>query len=450
MSAAPDNIFLGSNHSIDQFIDEHETFENAQDAHSPKWLKALRNSGIAHFAELGFPTVKNEEWRNTNVAPIADLPFIPQTTKSPSKLRAEDFARYSLTGCDAHEFVFVDGQFSPRLSRVGKLPEGAIVCPLAEAVKDHSALLEKFVGKSVTAGDNGFVALNTAFIQEGIVIFLPRNLRVEKPIHVIFITAGETGAAIQPRNLFVAEAGSHATVFESHICCGCDVPTLKNSVTEIFVGSNARLEHIKLQDECKESYHIATIQAELAPDSRFINHSIALGAKLSRHNIHLHLNGKNIDALLFGLYAMEDDQLCDHHTLVDHRKPHCGSHEFYHGILGDKSRGVFNGKIFVHQEAQKTDAKQTNRAILLSRDAIVDTKPQLEIFADDVKCTHGATVGEMNDAAVHYLRCRGISEQKARVMLTQAFAREIIDRIEDEDLRGHAGRLVEGKLVGMI
>lgn len=450
MSLSSENIFLGANHRIDQFLDEYEKFENAQEGSTPKWLKALRNSGIAHFAELGFPTIKNEEWRNTNVAPIADLPFNPQILKTQSQLRIEDFAHYSQAGIGAHEFVFVDGHYSPRLSKPGKLPDGVLICSFAEAIKEHSSLIEKYVGKSVASSDNGFIALNTAFIQDGIVIHIPPHLRVENPIHILFITAGETGAAIQPRNLFVAESGSDATVLESHICCGCDKPTLKNCVTEIFVESNARLEHIKIQDECKESYHIATIQAELAPDSRFINHSTALGAQLSRHNIHLHLNGKNIDALLFGLYALEENQHCDHHTLVDHRKPHCDSHEYYHGILGDQSRGVFNGKIFVHQEAQKTDAKQTNRAILLSREATLNAKPQLEIFADDVKCTHGATVGEMNEAAIHYLRCRGISEQKARIMLIQAFAMEIIDHIEDETLRTHVGRLVEGKLIGMI
>ncbi|MDZ4743024.1 MAG: Fe-S cluster assembly protein SufD [Verrucomicrobiota bacterium] len=450
MNPSIENIFLGANHQIAQFIEEHEKFENSQDNSTPKWLKSLRSSGIAHFSELGFPTVKHEEWRYTNTAPVADMPFKPQTAKAQSNLRGEDFARYSLTAMGAHEIVFIDGQYSPRLSKPGHLPTGAIVCSFAEALREHSSLLEKYVGKSVAAADNGFVALNTAFIQDGIVIHIPRNLHVENPIHLLFITTTETGTAIQPRNLFVAESGSDATIVESHICCGCNMPTLKNSVTEVFVESNARLEHIKLQDECMESYHIATIQAELASDSRFMNHSVAIGAKLSRHNIHLHLNGKNIDALLFGIYAMENDQLCDHHTLVDHRKPHCGSHEYYHGILAGKSRGVFNGKIFVRQEAQKTDAKQTNRAILLGRDATVNTKPQLEIYADDVKCTHGATVGEMNEEAIQYLRCRGIAEQKARVMLTQAFAQEILDRIENEPLRAHASKLVEGKLTGMI
>jgi Fe-S cluster assembly protein SufD len=268
-------------------------------------------------------------------------------------------------------------------------------------------------------------------------------------VHILYLSSGhDSGQTASPRNLIIADANSRVKVVETYFSAEHTVH-FTNAITEIVVGDGGHLEHCKFQDENLEAFHVATVQAHLADKSHYTSHSISTGARIARNNINLVMGGEWVDCVMNGLYLVGDKQLVDHHTIADHAKPNCGSHEFYHGILGGQARGVFNGKIFVRKDAQKTDAKQTNRNLLLTETARVDTKPQLEILADDVKCTHGATVGQLNDDAIFYFRTRGIGEQTARQMLTHAFAGEILNRITMLPVREHLEQLLWQRLENM-
>lgn len=408
----------------------------------PAWVQPIRKAGISHFAELGFPTTKHEEWLFTNVAPIAQMPFKPSSGST--KVAAKDIERFTFS--PSVRLVFVDGYYVPELSVLGKFGKGIAVMPIREALNVHPEILEKHLSRYARFDDNAFAALNTAFFQDGGFVHVSRGVQVEPPIHLLFVSTGnEKGRTIHPRNLIVLEQQAHARVVESYVSLG-DTPYLTNPVTEIVLAESAFCEHTKLQGESFSGYHVAVIQGYQKGKSRFLSHSISTGAKIARNNIHVTLDDKACEATLNGLYLGVDEQLVDHHTAIDHAKPNCNSHEFYHGILDENSRGVFNGKIFVRQVAQKTDAKQTNRNILLSDTATMDTKPQLEIFADDVKCTHGATIGQLDETSMFYLRSRGIGEELARRMLLFAFASDVINRLQISEVSRNLDALLDGGL----
>jgi Fe-S cluster assembly protein SufD len=419
----------------DPYLTQFKRFENQ--SNQPPWLFPLRKAGVSSFAEQGFPTLKDEDWRFTNVAPIAKLPFKPFFDSGVDKAVAGIFA--NLKGS---RLVFANGHFAPDFSAVRWLPGGVKVSNLATALAKDASLLEKHLGRYAQAQGNAFAALNQAFFSDGAFIYVPGGVTIEEPIQLIFISsAKQMGDTIHPRNLIVADANSKLTVIESYISVG-NAAYFTNAVTELVAGDNAQVEHLKFQDEAADAYHIATIQGQFGRSSRVNLHSFAVGAKLSRNNIRAKLAGEGLECVLNGLYVIKDEQLADHHMVVEHAQPHCASHEYFNGILDDKSKGVFHGRILVRQIAQKTDAKQTNKNLLLSDDATADTKPQLEIYADDVKCTHGATVGQLNDESIFYLRSRGIDTQTARRMLIHAFAGEIIDRIQCEPAREELNQLV--------
>ena len=426
------------------YLSAGEEFHAAQAG--PSWLDDLRRSGITHFTELGFPTLKQEEWVFTNVKPIRDLSFIPATTPTSASL---DLGKFQFKGLDGIRLVFVDGHLSHSLSEIPEVPAGIIVSNLASAIESHGDLVEKHLARYAKTDESGFSALNTAFIQDGAFIYLPKGKALEEPVHLIFLATDGDANTANLRNLIIAEPNSQAKVIESYYSAG-DQAVFANAVTEVFVDENANIEHTKFQEMNHESFHVATIQAQLARSSHFTSHSISTGARIARNNINLVMNGEGIECVLNGLYLVGGKQLVDHHTLADHAMPHCDSHEFYHGIVGDESRGVFNGKIYVREDAQKTDAKQSSRAILLSDKATVNAKPQLEIYADDVKCTHGATVGQLNEEAIFYCRSRGIDETSARRMLTHAFAGEVIDRISIEPVREHLEKIIWDRLEELI
>src|SRR6266581_2213645 len=407
----------------DPYLAKFERFE--KEARQPSWLFPLRKAGIARFAELGFPTTRHEDWRFTNVTPIAKLPFA------------------HLAGT---RLIFVNGQYASGLSTARGLPQGVKAGSLAAALVSESALLEKHLGRYARMEDYAFAALNTAFFLDGAFIHVPAGVAVPEPVQLVFIsTVKEAGATTHPRNLIIAEKQSRLTVVESYVCAA-DAPYFTNAVTEMVVGDDAVVEHVKFQDESRDAFHIATVHGQFGRNSRVSAHSFALGARLSRNNIYAKLAGEGLECILNGLYLTKGEQLADHHMIVEHAKPYCASHEYFNGILDDKSKGVFHGRILVHPVAQKTDAKQTNKNILLSDEATVDTKPQLEIYADDVKCTHGATVGQLNDEAIFYLRSRGIGLETAKQMLIHAFAGEIIDRVKCEPVREELDRLVWERL----
>lgn len=424
-----------------------KTFETlAPSAAQPAWLAALRQTGLNHFAAQGFPTLQQEDWRFTNVSPIAQLPFHPVTQLAPTGLTSASLKTLTFASLAAHRLVFVNGIFAPELSTPASLPAGVRVSNLVAALQTDAALIEKHLGKYANTAGNAFTALNTAFFQDGTFIHVPAGTVVETPIHLLHLfTATETGATAHPRNLIIVGDNAQVTILET-FAATVDTPYFTNAVTELVAGDNAAVEHLKFQDEAITAFHMAAFHAHLGKTSNVIHHSIAAGAKLSRNNIRTNLAGEGLECVLNGLYLTRGEQLADHYMVVEHAQPHCASHEYFNGILDDKSRGVFHGRILVQPVAQKTDAKQTNKNLLLSDHATADTKPQLEIYADDVKCTHGATIGQLNAESIYYLRSRGIGKETARRMLIHAFAGEIIERVRHEAARTELDQVVWNRL----
>jgi Fe-S cluster assembly protein SufD len=425
----------------DPYIAAFERFE--QERNEPEWLTNLRKNAMAAFAELGFPTTRDEDWRFTNVAPLAKLPFQPVTEPGAvtTPLKQFNFMKLECT-----RLVFIDGHFAPKLSAVLPLPKGVQIASLAAMLADDGSLAQKHLGQHARVDQNAFVALNTAYFTDGAFVYVPAGQVVEKPVHLLFIsTSEERGSASHPRNLIIAERDSRLTLIESHVSA-VQAEYFTNAVTEFVIGESAVVEHCKFQDESAQAYHIAAQQMNLGKQCDFVSHSFATGAKLSRNNIYTYLGGERIECVLNGLYLTKDDQLADHHMIVEHASPNCNSHEYFNGILDDRSKGVFHGRILVRPIAQKTDAKQTNKNLLLSDNATANTKPQLEIYADDVKCTHGATIGQLNKDSIFYLRARGIGLETARQMLIHSFAGEIIDRIRCEAVREELDQVIWDRL----
>jgi Fe-S cluster assembly protein SufD len=397
----------------------------------PRWLEDLRARGAARFAALGVPTVRDEEWRFTNVTALNSIEFAPA---GPISGAAERLAGVAYTDA-AIRLVIVNGRFDGTLSRTKGLPGGVRAGSLAAALEEHADVVQRYFGQLADFTSRSFAALNTALVHDGAFVHLPDGLVLDTPIHVVFV-AGADGSTVMahPRTLVVAGAGAQATVIESYV--GATGETyFTNAVSEIFVGENGSVDHYKVQEESLDAYHVASLHAHTSRSSRFSSHSFVLGGRIVRNDAVVILDGEGGDCTLNGLYLADRDRLVDNHTTIDHARAHCGSHEVYKGILGGTARAVFNGKIIVRQDAQKTDAKQTNRALLLTDGATINTKPQLEIFADDVKCTHGAAIGQLDDEAIFYLRARGMTYAEARDMLIHAFAGQVLDGVRVEPLR---------------
>ncbi len=399
------------------------------------WLTERRRAAIESFARQGFPTPKDEEWRFTNVAPIKNTTFtIP--SRGEGRLSAESIEAALIPGVEAAAtVVFVDGYYSPSLSRVMDLPEGVVLASLAEALRLRPELLEPHLARYADGDIDPFTALNTAYMQDGVLLYIPRRVRIEKPVYVLFAsTHSEVPTFTNPRNLVVLEESAEGTLIEDYVSLG-EGTHFSNVVTEIVAGENSVFSHYMLERENKRSYNISTLRMEQRRSSNLSSHSALFGGALVRNNVHPVLSGEGAYCLINGLFMGKDSQHLDNFMRVEHAAPHCDSRQFYYGILDDAARGVFSGKIVVHKDAQKTDAKQTNKNLLLSYDASIDTKPQLEIYADDVRCTHGATIGQMNKDAHFYLRTRGIPGDEARTMLLVAFAAEGLERMTIEPLR---------------
>ena len=339
---------------------------------------------------------------------------------------------------------------------MGTLPARILIstaCPpvirvenLGDAIAANGDLVSDSLGQAAATEDEAFTALNTAFLQDGAVVYLPPGAVVEQPIHLLFVSTGQRANVVShPRVLVVAEANTQATIVESYVGLDSE-PYLTNSVSEFFIGPNAVLDHYRIQRESAAAFHIAATHVREERAAQFRSTAITLGGRLTRHHVHTALEGEGVDSTLNGLYIEDGAQHVDNHTLIEHAQPHCQSHEFYKGILGGKATGVFRGKIHVHQAAQKTDAYQANQNLLLSETAQINTKPQLEIYADDVKCSHGATIGQLDEDALFYLRSRGIGHQEAVRVLTRAFAGEVLDRVRVPALKDHLDRLVDLRL----
>jgi Fe-S cluster assembly protein SufD len=392
--------------ATDSYLSTFSALEGELARQSSPAVQRLRKAAIARFGEIGFPGPRNEDWKFTNLAPVLRTAF----TLAPPNPGA--------------------------IWGVPSLPPGVLFKSLADVFSEHPDLVERHLGQHADFRNHPFVALNTAFLRDGAFLYLPPGVVIEEPIrlaHFVAASNEDLPCLWYRRVLIVLGRGSQATVVEDF--GGHRVQYAVNSVTEIVLEEGAHLDHYKVQEESPLAYHLACTQADLARDSRFSTHYVGLGGVLVRNEVRVRFSGEGGEATVNGLYRASGTQHVDNHTVIDHAKPHCASHELYKGILDGKARGVFNGKIFVRQDAQKTDAKQTNQTLLLSDDATINTKPQLEIFADDVKCTHGATVGQLDEVQLFYLRARGIGLEEARAMLTFAFANDIIGRIKIADLR---------------
>ena len=417
------------------YLEAFERVAASREGHEPGRIATLRKEAIGRFSEFGFPTKRLEEWRTTDVRPIAQTTFGFDAHADDAVETELESYRYA----DACEFVFVNGVYRSDLSRLRDLPEGVVASSLVDAWSEHPDLIEPHLGRHAKFDHHAFVALNTALHENGMFVFVPRGVVVEVPIHVLHIgRGGSQPVASFPRNLFVAGENSQCRVIEQFATAESGAGagnTLVSPVTEIVLAANAVVDHYKLQRESTDAFHMATFQIYLERASNFASQSISWGGGLVRNDVNAVLDGEGCEATLNGLYMVEGTQLVDNHMRVDHVAAHCDSHELFKGILEGKARAVFSGRIFVHKGAQKTDAKQTNRNLLLSPTALVNSNPQLEIFADDVRCTHGSTVGQLDELAVFYLRSRGIGEQAAKSLLTYAFAADIVQRVKDRSVR---------------
>lgn len=409
----------------------------------PDWLRVLRKNGMARFEALGFPTMKNEDWHFTSVAPISERIFrlSPRSddTASSAGIKRSDLDRFNFGENGWHTLVFVNGVLSEDLSSGAGLGKSVRASSLARAIKTGTGSIERHLGKIAKFEQHTFTALNTAFINDGAFIELGADAIVEQPIHLVFISDGDRVS--HPRNLIVAGRHSRSTVIESYVSLG-DSSYFTNAVTEISLGEGAHVDHYKIQRESEHAFHVGTVQIREARDSQLHSFSFAVGGSLARTNIYTSLDGNAATCTLNGLYLTDGTQHIDNQTVIEHIAPNCPSHEVYKGVLDGRSHGVFNGKVYVHPEAQKTDGKQSNNNLLLSPSARVDTKPQLEIFADDVKCTHGATVGRLDEMAMFYLNSRGIGPETARTLLTYAFAADVLETIELEPLKKQLEKMV--------
>jgi Fe-S cluster assembly protein SufD len=402
----------------------------------PNRIGRLRKAAIERFGELGFPTKKLEEWRSTDVRVIAESSFSFEATPGSSEGTVPEADCKSFRYANTHELVFVNGQFRSDLSRLQDLPDGVIVSSLGEAWHEHPELVEPHLGRHASFENHAFVALNTALHEDGVFVFLPRGTVVEVPIHILHLgRGGDLPVASFPRNLFVADENSQGRIIEQFATAADHGNHFTCPVTEVVLAQSAVIDHYKLQRESTDAFHMATFQIYLDRASNFCSQSISWGGGLVRNDVNAVLDGEGCEATLNGLYMVEGKQLVDNHMRVDHVAANCDSHELFKGILEGHARAVFNGRIFVHKGAQKTDAKQTNRNLLLSPTALVNSNPQLEIFADDVRCTHGSTVGQLDELGIFYLRSRGIGEEAARSLLTYAFCADIVQRVKDKAVR---------------
>jgi Fe-S cluster assembly protein SufD len=457
------------------YLSSFRELEGRLAANSPSWLHEIRRAAMAGFAERGFPTTRQEEWRNTNVAPIAAVPFQRATTPLPHPQRGGELRilDHPLADLGCPRLVFINGRFAKQLSTLDALPKGVKAGSLAEALASEGKTLERHLARYATDyREHAFVALNTAFLEDGAFIEIPKGVVLEKPIYLLYVSDPNGLPTVSyPRNLIIAGRESQASIVEAYVCgstrtlAGADVDREKaagkgacptdevyftNAVSEVAVGEGAVINYHRLQQESDRAFHFGRLVFHQDRSSNVATHSIATGGRLVREEVNTVLDGEGAEAMLAGLYVITGRQHIDNQTTLDHAQPHCSSREVYKGVLDGESSAVFNGKIIVRKDAQKTDSKQSNKNLLLSEKAIIDTKPALEIYADDVKCTHGATIGQIDADAVFYLRSRGIGLQEARDLLTYAFVNDILGRIKYEPLRerlseGLSARLASGQ-----
>jgi Fe-S cluster assembly protein SufD len=418
-------------------VAEHKHYLRAfdtSDGGGGDFVQSIRKAGMARFDAVGFPTTALEDWRLTNVSPLAKQPF---TLAEPDygDQAAALAKRFSLGADAAVELVIVNGHFAPQLSRASNLPRGIVAGGLAAHLQPDARKIQEHLGHYANIETNPFVALNAGFLRDGAYVFIPPGSLLEKPIHLLHVSTANASqpAVAHPRTLMILGENSSATIVESYV--GDSGLYWTNAVTEIVLHDNAQLDHCKLQQESREAYHIATMAVNLGRSANFTSHSATLGGLLTRNNLNVKMAGERAEATLNGLVILSGRQHADNQTLLDHAQPNCPSHELYKHVLADQSVGVFKGKILVQRAAQKTDSKQTSKSLLLSDQAMMNSQPALEIYADDVKCTHGSTTGPVDEEMVFYFRSRGVGLDAARHLLTYAFAADVTRRIRVAPVR---------------
>ncbi len=405
------------------------------------WMKDLRAAAAARVEAVGFPTVRDEAWKYTNLAALMRQRFLP-IASAPS-FANEQLERLLPDGLDTYRLVFVNGRLRADLSSP-TLGNGEVASSLAQQLRDHPGALEPHLGRVLPDAIHSFAALNTASFVDGACVRLRAGATLERPIHLIYVGVPE--ALVQPRTLIIAQAGSRATIVEQYVGADGD-RYFTNAVTEVVLEQGASIEHYRLQQESGRGFHIGGLYVRGEAQSSFTSHAIDLGGLLVRNDLQVALNAVGAVCTLNGLYVADGRQHIDNHTCIDHAKPGCTSREFYKGVLDGRARAVFSGRVVVQPDAQRTDAEQVNNNLLLSEDAEIDTKPELEIYADDVKCSHGATVGQLDLDQLFYLRARGVDDAAARDLLTFAFANEILQRLRLAPLRATLERLLTTRLL---
>lgn len=409
----------------------------------PAWLAPVRAAALARFHELGFPTARDEEWRFTNVSAIEKTAFV-LGSEAPMALSLSELPQHTLCESGCTQLVFLDGRYAERLSTI-RQPERVYIANLSRAFRTDREALQNRLTRDRYWNDP-FVALNTAFMVDGAFIRVPSGVIIEDPIHLLYLSTTRTPPiASTPRSLILVGNGSQVGIVESYAGLSKG-RSFTNAVTDIAVGEQSVVDHYKLQLESEETFHIGSLKVRQERQSRYHSYSLAFGGALVRNNLHVELQGEGADCELNGLYVTKGRQHVDNHTVIDHASPHCTSRELYKGILDDSSSGVFDGKVVVRKQAQKTSARQANRNLLLSKSAAVNTIPRLEILADDVKCTHGATIGQLNEDELFYLRTRGVDREAARKLLTYAFAAEVLGAIRIKPIQRRIDRALLERL----
>ena len=420
-------------------------FAQLQNIQKNNWFTKQRQSAFDIFRESGFPNTKNEDWKYTDVKPIARNVF-SNITGNDVAISDDNLEVSLFKNLECINLVFINGAYSEKHSNIKNISNKTVIKNMANALVNDESSLKKHMTQYASADTGPFEALNIAFIQDGAYINIPANMSIEKPINITFISTDNSNKfATHPRNLIILGENSNATVIENYVGNG-DADYFTNSVTETVLLQGSSLKHYKIQQESSNAFHIANLNTSQSKDSRFESHSISVGGALVRNNIDASLDEEGAEIIMNGLYITENTQHVDNHTRVDHLKSHTRSHQNYRGVLNGKSRGVFNGKVVVHPQAQKIEAYQNNANLLLSNDAEIDTKPELEIYADDVKCTHGATVGQLDNNMLFYLRSRAVDEQTAKNLLTYAFADEIINNISFKPIKNKLEHLIISRL----
>jgi Fe-S cluster assembly protein SufD len=421
-----------------------QTFEQFNTRQSgPRWLRELRETAFARFWELGFPTIHDEDWRFTSVAPIANGSF--RLADAAYNLQPAELQPFRLEGA-ACQLVFVNGRFAAALSQTSALPKGVVARSLAAALAEDEAEVRHHLAQQEDFRHDAFTALNTALLHEGAYVRVPRGTVLEQPICLLYVSTGNEGPQMaHPRNLVVVGPESQVSILEDYVSLRSGM-FFSNVITELVVGENGVVDHYLVEREDRQAYNVSTLRIQQERTANVASHSVLVGGALVRNNVHPVLAGEGGECLINGLFIGAGKQHIDNYMKVEHQAPHCGSRQFYNGILDEHARGVFHGRIIVHKGAQRTDAKQTNRNLLLSDQAQIDTKPQLEIYADDVKCTHGATIGQIEENALFYLRSRGLPEVEARRLLLSAFANESLDRMRPGVIRDWLRQSLDGWL----